>query len=395
MSPTSYLIFFATNLVFIATHLYGWLLKWFYQPKAYKARFHELFPAQKAVGVIYLLQLLELPYLVQAGRGATSAVGVTDGDGLFADALLYVNAFGLMCFSFQMLVMCEGYFFPQRDNRIRLSSLFNSRFSPFCSQLLLLFPAVLVVCPLLLPALGLVSYPDGWQLWAKVDVFLAFVYYFWLNVRMALKIGRAIRRANEDIYADTDDFPLQFAQFIQWVPTLVLLLHILNFYLDDPWAKFIRDLIFIGANVAFCIFTLNPWRKGINNPATPSLPVKEESDSDFRLNENRYTELARRLDILLKEERIFTEPHITSDVIMKQLGINSNYLSEVIRRSGYSSFYDMVNQHRVRYAISLIVQKPSERLAVIAERSGFSSQASMSKAFKAQGKESPSSFKAK
>jgi AraC-like DNA-binding protein len=75
------------------------------------------------------------------------------------------------------------------------------------------------------------------------------------------------------------------------------------------------------------------------------------------------------------------------------LGTNSKYLAEVIRRSGYQSFYDMISQHRVRHAISLIHQHPDERLADIADRCGFSSQASMTKAFKAQGKETPSTYR--
>ena len=87
---SSYMIFFSANLAFIVTHLYGWLLKRFFRPEAYREHFHELFPAQRAVGVIYLLQLFELPYLLQIGD---------------RDALLYVNAFALLFFSIQMLIM--------------------------------------------------------------------------------------------------------------------------------------------------------------------------------------------------------------------------------------------------------------------------------------------------
>ena len=405
MPTTAYLIFFAANLVFIVTHLYGWLLKWYYKPKAYSEDFHALFPAQRAVGVIYLLQLFELPYLVQAGLAATSA-SVTDG--LFDDALFYVNAFGLMCFSFQTLVMCEGYFFPQQRHSLR-------------DYWLLLLPAVLVLVPLFLKATGLLSLllpapegegsSDGWRFWAKVAVAVAFVYYLWLNVSMALKIGRAIRRANEDTYADTDDFPLQFAQFIQWIPTLVIVLHAANFYLDDPWVKFVRDLIFIGANVAFCVYTLNPGRKGIQPHPQPlqdgrgdglaesamemsALPSRSGgAGGGSRLSDDRYDELARRLDALLTEEHIFTEPHITSALLMQRLGINANYLSEVIRRSGYSSFYDMVNQHRVRHAITLITQQPDLQLQDIASRCGFSTPSSMARSFRQLGKPAPSTFR--
>ena len=76
-----------------------------------------------------------------------------------------------------------------------------------------------------------------------------------------------------------------------------------------------------------------------------------------------------------------------------RLGTNATYLSEVIRRSGYQSFYDMICQHRVRYAISLIHQQPDCRMSDIADRCGFSSPASMAKAFQSQGKAAPSTFR--
>ena len=37
MPTTQYLLLFAVNLAFILTNLYGWILKWYYRPKAYNA----------------------------------------------------------------------------------------------------------------------------------------------------------------------------------------------------------------------------------------------------------------------------------------------------------------------------------------------------------------------
>lgn len=370
MTDTAYMILYSANLAFIITHLYGWLLKWFYKPEAYKEHFHELFPAQKAVGVIYLLQIFEFPYLLQIGD---------------SDALLYVNAFSLLCFSIQMLIMCEGYFFPEIKHRLNGYWLF--------------IPAIIVLLPMFLQAVNLIDMPEGWRVWGVGAVSILFVAYFCLSVRMALRIRSAVRRANEDQYADSDDFPVRFANLIRWVPTLVLVLLAINFYADDPWVKFGRDILFIVANVWFCILTLNPWRKVASElpeqTETPEVPeMQNPSDSTVhQATKARFDDLAHRLEVLLTEEQIFTEPHITSDVLISRLGTNSKYLAEVIRRSGYQSFYDMISQHRVRHAISLIHQHPDERLADIAERCGFSSQASMTKAFKAQGKETPSTYR--
>ena len=308
------------------------------------------------MGVIYLLQLFELPYLLQIGD---------------PDALLYVNAFSLLFFSIQMLIMCEGYFFPERKHRF--------------SEHWIFLPAVVVLLPMLLQAVKIISLPDGWRVWAVGAVSAIFVAYFWLSVREALKIRDAVQRTNEEKYADSDDFPVRFANLIRWVPTLALILLAINFYADNVWVKFGRDILFIGANVWFCILTLNPWRK-----VAPEAPVAGGSTQE---RSGRFDDLVRRLETLLSEEHIFTEAHITSDLLLSRLGTNSKYLAEAIRRSGYQSFYDMISQHRVRHAISLIHQHPDERLADIAEQCGFSSQASMTKAFKAQGKDTPSSYR--
>ena len=364
MPPTAYLILFSANLAFIITHLYGWLLKRFYRPEAYREHFRELFPAQRAVSIIYLLQLFEVPYLLQIGD---------------PDALLYVNAFALLFFSIQMLFMCEGYFFPYKHHGWRDHGVF--------------LPAVLVMIPLFLQAVNVIQMGEGWRVWFVGAVSVIFLFYFWRNIYMALRIRRAVRRANEDRYADSDDFPVRFANLIRWVPTGVLLLLAVNFYADNVWVKFARDLLFIGANIWFCILTLNPWRKLVNPAEHEEVKNEELRMKNTLLSDARFDELSQRLERLLVEEHIFTEPHITIDTLISHLGTNSKYLAEVIRRSGYQSFYDMISQHRVRHAISLIHLHPEQRLADIAGECGFSSPASMTKAFKAQGKEPPSSYR--
>ena len=368
MSFVTYQLLFSANLAFIVSHLYGWLLKWFYKPKAYSEDFHVLFPAQRAVGTIYLLQLLELPYLLQIGD---------------ADALLYANAFALLIFSFQMLVMCELYFFPNRRHPLK--------------DYWIVLPIAVVLVPLLLQAVRLVRLPDGWRSWAFIVVGLVFAWYFWRNIHMALKIGNEVRRVNEETYADIDDFPVRFAQYIQWVPTLFCVLLAINFYFDSPVVKAFRDVFFTIASIIFCIYTLNPHRK-LFEPTDKKEPEENPTaqpaeDNTFRLSEERYEELHGRLEKLLADERIFTEQHITADMLMQRLGTNANYLLETIKRSGYSSFYDMVNQHRVRYAISLICKQPERKLRDIAFDCGFASPSSMAKAFASQGKPAPSTFR--
>lgn len=384
---TSQLIFAVVNLSFIIIHLYGGLLKLIYKPKAYSADFRALFPAQRAVGTIYLLQIFELPYLLRIGN---------------PDALLYANAFALLVYSLLLVLICEFYFFPQRHHPLK--------------DYWVVLPTVLVLVAMFLQAVGFVSFDTilggSYRFWCFVLVGVIFLCYFWLNVHMALRIGAEVRRVNESIYADTEDFPVLFAQYVQWLPTIVCVLLALNFYVDSPIVKCIRDVLLAISSIFFCIFTLNPHRKLFTpvahaevqseaesetepetEPEVQPLPTPGSSSSTSRLSSERYDELSQRLDRMLVDEHIFTEQHITIDMLVARLGTNSKYITEVIKRSGYGSFYDMVNQHRVRYAISLISQHPDRRLCDIADDCGFASQASMNRAFASQGKPAPSTFR--
>lgn len=364
MSDHTYILLYSASFAFIMTHLYSWLLKWFYKPKAYDGHFNELFPAQRAVGIIYLMQVFEIPYLLHVGE---------------PDALLFSNAFALLFFSMQMVVMCELYFFPRNQHPLK--------------DYWIALPASVVLLPLFLQATGLIALPADYRPWVFVAVLVVFAFYFFFNVRMALRIRRTIRQVNEAAYADSADFPVRFAQYIQWLPVAVCLLLVLNFCADNVWVKLARDVMFTVMGSWFCIFTLNPWRE-VFTPSEQEVLTQQIRTYNYLSNE-RYEQLRKKLVALLEEEHVFTEQHISMESLASRIGVNSKYLTEVIHRSGFQSFYDMVNRHRVDMAIDIIREEPEAKLFLVAERCGFSSAASMTKAFRQMGKASPSSYKPK
>ena len=216
MPATTYQLLFAANLAFILTNVYGWVLKWFYRPRAYDEEFQRNLD------------------LIQLGLAATSAT-----DSTFDSALLYANTFALLIFPIQMLIMCESYFFPSKKH------------PPL--HYLLYLPAALLLALLLPSALGLAVLPAAVIPWVKAATALVFLIYFWRSVRMAQKIGNAIRDASEQAYADEDDFPVRFAGRIQWLPIGICAAMAINYLVDDPTFKAVRDVIFTGINVWFCI----------------------------------------------------------------------------------------------------------------------------------------------
>jgi transcriptional regulator GlxA family with amidase domain len=103
--------------------------------------------------------------------------------------------------------------------------------------------------------------------------------------------------------------------------------------------------------------------------------------------------LRDRLMELLDNKQIYLTPQLSLDHLLKELSTNRNYLCETIARSGFKSFYDMVNSYRVKYAINLIKTEPEAKMIDIAFRSGFASAVSMNKAFTQQGLSTPSKYR--
>ena len=226
--------------------------------------------------------------------------------------------------------------------------------------------------------------------------FMVFLFFFFLIVRMAIKIGKAINAVELLKFSDENDYSNSFARYIQWLPTTISVLIAVNYLSHSVWVKFFCDIIFSIGTVAFVMFTLDPWReiKFVDEERVYEEAVVAMGDKvKHRMSDSKFEEIKGALFALFDKKEIFLIPHLTLEVLLKELSTNRNYLCEAISRAGYKSFYDMVNNYRVRYAIDVIKSEPSAKMLDVALRSGFASAASMNKAFTQQGFSSPSQYR--
>ena len=366
-SDILYMLLFSANLVFIVTNIYGWLLKRFFVPEAYRHNFHELYPAQHSVANFYLLQLIEVPYLLMVGR---------------PEALFYANGTSLLVFSSYILVMVKGYFFLK---------------TPSPKQLLaFLLPVWACWLAMLLPLFGVVAFTPVFK-WTMTGIILAlFVIYMFLLDRFRLQVMRHIRELDEDEYSNEDDFPVKFARSIKWLPLILCVILSINFLINDPIVKMLRDIVFTVINVWFAIYTLNPHRKARHLPV--ELKQKMEQDEEkttevkHRLSEAQCQEMEYQLLHLIRDKQLYLDDHLSMNDLIHELHTNKTYLSEVIARSPYESFYKLVNTLRVEHAIQLLNDNPSLKLEQTALSSGFASGSAFSQVFKRIKGISPSEY---
>ena len=359
---------FSVNLTLIVTNIYGWLLKRFFVPEAYKEDVKELYPARRSVAGFYLLQLFELPYLIKVCQ---------------PEALFYVNGAGLLVFSSFMLVMVENYFYL-RGYSIR-------------KRLLFLFPMWACWVALIIPVFEKSLFTPRYQLIMTIIVMVVFAGYMYHLDLFRRRLMRRVREIDEDEYSNEEDFPVQFARSIKWLPLVLCMMLAVNFLINNALVKMTRDFIFIFINVWFVIYTLNPHRK---NKKLRELQIEEKTEAETKekgtthryLTEAQCQDLETKMLDLVKGEKLYLEDHFTMSDLVKRMNTNKAYLSEVISNSDYGSFYQLINTLRVEYAIGLLGEDPNLKMEQVALASGFSSGSAFSQVFKRIKGVSPSEY---
>lgn len=365
---TLYMCLYSANFAFILTNIYGWLIKAFYKPEPYRDNFDNLFPAQGAVAALYLMQLFEIPYLLMVGQ---------------PKALFYINSFSILLFPSLMVVMSEGYFFLKVKKGLQLAGFF--------------MPVAIIVAYLLLAAVEIVPATRGTYQVIFLIVTALFFYYVLRLIIIRDKINRSVRAVIHGRYSNCNDFPILFAQRVEWLPFGICVTMYACFLLNDPQIKMWRDVLYTFVNVWFLLYTQNPHRAGIIQDEDSEQELKRilteaESNSKYKLTAERCTTIDINLTELIEREKIFLDSHLTLDNIAQRLGVNRNYLSEAISRGKHGSFYAMINFYRLQYAESMMRRDHTLKIEYIAMDSGFSSVSLFSQLFKRHYGVPPSLF---
>lgn len=363
------LLAFSVNLTLLVVNIYGWLLKRFYVPDAYKKFFLELFPARRSVAQFYFLQLFEIPYLLMIDR---------------PEALFYVNGSALLVFSSFILVMVKRYFYLQTTT--------------FRKRLLFLLPMWACWVALLLPLFDIIPFSVKYQRIMMGIVLAVFAVYMFLLDRFRTQLNKRIREFDEDEYSNEEDFPVQFARTVKWLPFILCMILLVNFLMNNVVIKMVRDIIFNVISVWFVIYTLNPHRriKRIHIELQMEEPVetegKEEVTTHRHLTEEQCKNLETKMLDLVKGEKLYLEDHFTMSDLVKRMHTNKVYLSEVIANTEYGSFYQLINTLRVEHACWMLGEDPTLKMEQVALASGFSSGSAFSQVFKRIKGVSPSEY---
>lgn len=133
-------------------------------------------------------------------------------------------------------------------------------------------------------------------------------------------------------------------------------------------------------------------RKSAPMIAVPAVKPSEElqDTSDAGMD---YTELMQRICQVMEEQLLFMNPNLKITDLATALGTNRSTISACINSQRDCSFPQFVNAYRVAYAQELLRTQPDIKIAEVCMQSGFSSEASFYRIFKAVTGTTPTAWK--
>lgn len=113
------------------------------------------------------------------------------------------------------------------------------------------------------------------------------------------------------------------------------------------------------------------------------------------LRREQLHEYMRRLDVIMESEKAYLRSDLTLPALADDVGCSVNHLSQVINSGFEMSFFDYVNNYRVRHAKELLLQIDRGNGAIlnIAFTVGFNSNSAFYAAFKKHVGMAPATFR--
>ena len=138
------------------------------------------------------------------------------------------------------------------------------------------------------------------------------------------------------------------------------------------WFWGLLALLVLALLTAFWYFRRN--RSRTQEVPEDSLP-SSYADSD--------ADLMQRLCQLIEKEQLFRNSELDITDVAERLNVNSKVLADSIKASQGITFIQFLNGYRVDYAKRLLHQNPDKKIAEICNESGFASERSFFRIFKA------------
>lgn len=137
-----------------------------------------------------------------------------------------------------------------------------------------------------------------------------------------------------------------------------------------PFAVMLYALSYIGFTRTFSV---NQFLDDAKDDAKMTDVAETAAETD---------ELARKIEMLMTEKRIYLRKNLKIGDMANEAGSCRTYVSNLINSKYGCTFLEYINRHRIDYAKELMRMPEPEKIWIVADKSGFSSEQSFFRNFR-------------
>jgi AraC-like DNA-binding protein len=200
--------------------------------------------------------------------------------------------------------------------------------------------------------------------------------YAMLTILMLLKYKRSL----DEERSDSDEFSLNWLVWILAITSIINIIDLirLNFQHAIP---FEINLLGQGVNnlVWLVVITIIIIKLQLVKQIPQNVNNTNVTDSDLNSPDDYYNSIFQELDKLIVSNQWFLKPRLTLNDINNLTGLQTRDISRSINLITGKSFNEYINNYRVKFVCTLLVNNTQQSLSDIAAEGGFSSKASFNK----------------
>lgn len=226
-----------------------------------------------------------------------------------------------------------------------------------------------------------------------VEVVWAAIYGGSYAVWTVVMIPRYHRRLRQR-FSYEDNIDLNWLRTILVSFFVILTLWLLVCMLLDFDIEVVYMLGTLGIWMFICYFIYR--HESVIDELCEATPAHDDAETPDGVTDGTVTDddaMREQIKRLFDQERVYLNPQLKLSTVAALINSNRTYVSRFFNNSHGKTFFEFVNEYRVRHAMELL-RTTGERIEVIAERSGFNSRQSFHRVFIKLTGTTPETFRA-